>query len=335
MKTRYIVLSLSLCMGLAACSNSSNKSTKSDSAVPATLSFNKPAAGQALTQDQATEIKSTFAGKATMTLPPGELIFPDSSMSPEQKAREEQQLAQQDPNAYNMLLDIRKGCAKSHPSFQMDATFPTDSINNDNAFDVLQKGDKIGYSYTAGLSGGACPADVSVSAGLNAEVKDIDSQKRTGSADANSANKLSAVIKNPKYAQLLNTRGIIVNSNLSGLAIVQDGKPGSSSLLATFKVAGTYLSLTSDIPYSTQYQVLTHSKGEDSTVEMVSTTELKMPKFTASLVIHVTSKNEEEGTTEMYLNGQSVTSDQLNKIFGNTDAAPQVQYKQMRKLLLN
>lgn len=325
---------------VVACTNN-NSSTPTDDGgvvVPNNLSFSKPAIGPKLTKAQAQEIKNTFtAKKPMMMLPPGELIFPSKDMPPYEKAQKEQQLAMQDPNAYKLLLDIRKSCSKGHPSLNFDATFPADEVTAENPFDVLQKGDKVSYNASAGLAGSNCPVDLMGSFGMNAEVKSVDAQARTASASAGTGTKLTAVMKNPTYARLLGTRGIIVDAGISGLAVHREVVKGANDkALVSFKLAGTYLSLAADIPYSTTYTVLANKMGEtESTMEVVSTTELTYPNFKASLVVHfVTSfDKQDKPQIEAYLNGRPVSEADLKDLFGEN--LPGSQGEQVAQGLLN
>ncbi|RYZ84169.1 MAG: hypothetical protein EOP06_18580, partial [Proteobacteria bacterium] len=118
--------------------------------------------------------------------------------------------------------------------------------------------------------------DLVGSAAMGGEIKSVDSAERSASASASTGMKLTAVMKNPRYAKLLGTRGVIVDTSLSGLAIRREVQIGyKDSALVTFNLAGTYLSLTSDVPYSTEVKALVNANGkEDVKTEIVSTTTL-------------------------------------------------------------
>jgi len=337
MKTSLLT-ALPLCFALVACTNNSSSTPKSNAViVPNNLEFTKPAVGPRITKAQASEIKSTFVTKPMMILPPGELVFPDKDMPAYEKEAKERELARQDPNSYQLLKELRAGCAKGHPTMSFNATFPTDSVTAENAFDVLQIGDMYSFNASAGLTGANCPVSLSGSTALGADVISIDRDDRSGSATASTGFKLNAVMKNPKYAGLLGTRGVIVDTNLSGLAIRREVAKGfRDSALVTFNLAGTYLSLAADIPYSTEVRVLIKSNGEkQSTSEIVTKTQLTFPNFSASLEAHINTENETIVNEEYYLNGHSMTKQDLQELFGDNTPNSLSQTKQVREMLLN
>lgn len=337
MKRQYIVM-MPLLLTLAACTQESkNIPQEQSSLVPPSIGFQKPVAGASLTQDQISEIKKTFTGQPMMTLPPGDLVFPSADANPETIRHQEDQLRYQDPNAYALMLDVRKNCGKGHPSLNADATFPMDRVDATNAIDVLQKGDRISYGGKAGLVDNSnCPLDLGGSFNMKAEVKDTDRAARTGAVSAGLGGKLKFVMKNQKYAQLLNSRGMIVDTNLSGVVVAREQQTdGQGKALVTFNLSGSYLSLKADIPYNVQFKVLASNPGdEEPKVETVYTATLKYPKFSASLVGHETRVNNQVVSTELYLNGRAVSPEELQKIFGD-NVPGQASQKQITEALLN
>lgn len=335
--TKNHLLTLSLLLGLTACSNSSDSPADNGVVIPTSLGFQKPAVGPELTKEQIAEMKTTFKGKEKMTLPPGDLVFPDKKELPEVTEKKEQELAAKDPNSYALMLDLRENCAKGHLNFQADATFPTEQLNEKNAYDLLKKGDRISYSVGQSLVNKAnCPVDLGGSTSLNSEVKEVDREARSVSASGGLGAKLNFVMKNPKYAQLLNTRGIIIDTNLSGLGIRRELENGTKDhALVTFNVTGSYLSLKSDIPYNISYKVLAQGGGkEDQKVEIVFDATLQFQGFKANLVGHTTQVNGQAIASEIYLNGRSVTQEELQKIFDDHIPGQESQ-QQLTRALLN
>lgn len=342
MKKQYVVI-LPLVLCLAACSNSSNSNSNSNNnkdqsvVIPQNLGFQKPAAGAELTKDQAAEIKRTFKGKPMMTLPPGELVFPDKNTPAYERIEKERILQAEDPNAYALLMETRNNCAKGHPSLHFDATFPAEQVTSENAFDVLQKGDRLSYSGDAGLTGSnACPVELSMGTGMAADVKDVDRNERSGSASANIGGKFKFVMKNQKYANLLNSRGIIVDTNISGLMVHREITKGSKdNALLSYTLSGSYLSLKADIPYSIDVKMLGSGVTEgDSRAEVVASVTLKYPTFAANLVVHTITENGQQISAEAYLNGRPVSNEELNNLFGENVPGQESQ-GQISKALLN
>lgn len=320
---------------LAACTKSSDNSAPQTPLVPTSLQFQKPSPGNDLTPAQVAEMKATLKSKSTMILPPGELVFPNKDMSPEERTQKEQELRRQDPNSYALMLEARQNCGIVHPNLKIDATFPTEGTNEQNAFDILQKGDHMSFSAASGISNrGNCPVDAGVSYGVGAEVNDINSQERAGTASASVGSKLKFVMKNAKYAQLLGARGIIVDTSVSGVAAQREVNGKSQSGLLTYTLSGSYLSLNADIPYSIDVKVLArgNDKGESSG-EITYTATLKYPTFSATLIGHVVNDGI-NSKQETYLNGRPVTEQDLKQIFGDELPGQQTQ-KTLKKALLD
>lgn len=320
---------------LAACTKSSDNSAPQTPLVPTSLQFQKPAVGPELTQAQVAEMKATFKVKSTMILPPGELVFPDKNMPANERIRKEQELQRQDPNSYALMLEARQNCGIVHPNLKIDATFPTETVTAENAFDILQKGDHMSFSAAAGLANkGNCPAEAGISYGVNAEVNDINSQERAGTASASIGNKLKFVMKNPRYAQLLGARGVIVDSAVSGVAAQREVNGKDMSGLLSYTLSGSYLSLNANIPYNIDVKVLARSKANgESSGEVTFTTTLKYPTFSVNLVGHVVGTGQ-NSKTEVYLNGRPVSEQDLKQIFGEQLPGEQTQ-KTLKQALLD
>lgn len=332
---KTILVTMPLLLALAACTSSSSDGEKQGPLVPQSLGFQKPAVGPTLTESQIAEMKSTLKSESKMILPPGELVFPDKNMSPEERTQKEQELAQQDPNAYKLMIEARKNCGLVHPNIKLDTTFPTENLDNDNAFDILQKGDHLSFNTSGGLTNKSnCPVDAGASAGVGAEVHEVNSADRSGRASAGIGGKLKFVMKNPQYANLLGTRGIIVDTNISGVAVHKEVNGKEDSGLLTYTLSGSYLSLKADIPYNIDVKVLARGNDKgDSSGEITFTAKLTYPTFTATLIGHATGTGE-QGTKEFYLNGRPVSEAELQQIFGNELPGESTQ-KTLKKALLN
>lgn len=302
---------------LAACSKESPKQSEPAVYVPTSLNFSKPATGPQLTDGQAQQIKATFKGKSMLNLPPGETVFPDKDTDPVDLAQQDAQLKQQDPDSYKMIMDLRKNCKRTHPNLEFDATFPTDDVTPENASDILQKGDKLGYSGVAGLTGASCPVNLTASTSLSAQVVDVNTaQKRVGAGGSLKA-KMALVMKNPAYAQLLNARGVIVDTDVSGLEIHRAISAPRDDAYAKFVLQGSYLSLKADIPYSIDVKVLSKGTAADLATETVATAVVKFSGFATTVVTHSLTNAVGDTQTEYFVNGRPMTEAQINSLFGD------------------
>ena len=331
-----VILSL---MMLAGCSQDENKnknseSLKNDNNVPTKLDFQKPAVGPDLTLDQVKLIKKEFTIKSMMILPPGELIFPDKNASQSELARKEQTLARTDRNSYDLLIEMRAGCKKSHPNVSFDATFPLEQ--NVTQADLLV-GDKLNAQMTAGLTGSSCPVDYSGGVAGNAEVVLKDDAEKSISAKASEGGKITAVMKNPKYAQLLGARGMIVDTSISGLGIKKDIVMGQSDRgLITYNLNGTYLSLNADIPYSAKVKALIATETlnkENTSIEVVFDLTLKMTDFNVNLMAQRLMQGQKILSSVYYLNGHEKTEAELKELFGEKATNQMLDSRQALKSL--
>ncbi len=299
-----------------ACSKSDTASAPRVPAVPASLSFQKPAVGAELTKSQVAELKTIFSKKSVMVLPPGELVFPAKNTDPSELAWKESLLARQDPNSAQMLKDIRSGCSKIRPTGNVDATFPLDGANLEN----LKAGDKLDYSASAGLSGNACPSPFKASSGTGMRVEQIDNASQSGTATGEFNTNLQASIANPRYAQLLNSRGVIMESRVSTIASLADAK---SSGVFTVSMSGTYLTLDASIPFSMEVQYLgRQTSTKDAFAEVVMKTSVRFPQQPIEIVVHsVGTGSQSQSSSEIYINGHLTSQAQYEELFGKNNPA--------------
>ena len=305
---------------LAGCAKEESKQSSPSPAVSAIaekLSFEAPAQGATLTKEQAREIKSVFANKSVMVLPPGELIFPDKKTTREERALKESKLMQADANSYELLKAIQNGCSKVRPTTKIDATFPTDG---EASYDNVRVGDQASGSTTVGLAGPNCPVEVSMGASMGAKVEAVDAKEKTATASGSMSIAGKGLMLAPKYTKLLGARGLIVDSQLSAVGATHDQQ---GNLQLNYKLAGSYLTLDSTIPYEMSVQMLTRSTSEESTMtEMVVKTKIHMSNFTADLQAHITgTKEAKDQKLKLYVNGRETTQQEFEELFGRENPA--------------
>lgn len=307
-----------------ACSQNENKSPSIENpGIANSLYFEKPAPGPGLTKEEAQKIKKAFFVIPQMILPPGELIFPAKDMDQQEVAQKESELYRQDKNAYSLLMDLRSNCRTPHPRIEFDATFPSESPIST---DVLERGDRAIGKVSANLLGANCLVNLGGAYGGGAEVLEIDHSEKSLSAKANVSAKLNAVMKNPKYAKLLGTRGIIMQSDLSGLALVRElpSQTSTGKVQMNFNLHGSYLSLSEDIPYQIKFEVLTSGNPDgSSTTEITTDSKVIVPdQASVSIKAWVQNTTSQDGTvnskSEIYLNGKLVTYQELADLFGES-----------------
>lgn len=326
---KSILMLTAPCLMIACGSNggSDNKDkggqpTVTQAGVPDSLDFQKPTSGNGLTKAEVQKIKAALAIRPQMILPPGELIFPNPSMSAGEIAQKEEALKRQDQNSYNLLMDIRQTCKRPHPTVEMNATFPTD---NPVTVDSIEGGDKVGFNAMANLLGDNCITELAGNSGGNAKVDQVDHATNSASLGAGISSGVKAIMKNPKYSKLLGMRGIIMNSNLSGLTTIRElGKATTTGKgLLKFNLSGSLLSLTADIPYKLSFKGLFKGNQDKSnSVEMVVETQIQVPEATANIQVHTLTNTAADGTQtslgEIYVNGKQMTEQELKDLIGDT-----------------
>ena len=302
---------------IMACSRPGVGSNTDPNALPDTLKWKNPAAGAALTKDQAQSIKDTFKSRQMMILPPGELVFPNKNEDQSSLLQQEQQLKVTDPNSYLMLKDIQQNCGQDRPTGNFDATVPLEGIKG---VEDLRTGDRADYGLSAGLNGGQCPVGFAGSTASGLKVEDanpaIPQARISGSSSLNTTLKIA----NSNYAQLLGARGIIINSTLTGLAVT---KNNSGKGLLKYNLSGTMMTSTVDVPYKMTAQLI--SKRADGAAiasgEFVGSLTLNMPTFTATLDIHVTQDDTGKQKEDLFINGSLMTEQQISDLFGENTPA--------------
>lgn len=323
-----ILLVASLTLFLAACSKSSKSSEPVVPTVPASLEFTKPIPGEKLTREQVQEVKKMFSNRPMMQLPPGELIFQSELTDAEKKAMEAD-LFKNDPMSYKMLKEIQPNCTVQNPIPQINTSLPQ---KPDGSYDGSnpKKGDFISMTITAGLTSAndACPLNAGLSFGGGIKVEELNASNGQATLSGEIGFKGQGQVLKSEYAQLLKAHGLVIDTNLSGLTAI---KQNLADLIVKFRLAGSYHSLESVIPYDSSVEFLTRgaSTSEDDnaaltgTVEVVMKTLIRFPKFVINVEIHAAGKNgsEEMTTQEIYVNGHPMTQKEFEDLFGDQNPA--------------
>lgn len=332
MKKLFLV-SLSVIAFVACNKKSEDKPVAFPDRVPEKLLFTPPAVGQKLTDAQTAEVAALFNNPEKMNLPPGDLIYP-SDMTAAEIAKKELKLKAQDANSYKMLKEIQTSCAASKPV--IESTFPKGEISANQ----VKQGDVFSVSANTNLTpkSSACPLTSKVSMSLKMVLEewqinqDTTSQAATKSRVGISAGgngKLEYIIQKPEYQRLLNSRGVIVDTNTSGLMSVVEP---NNKVYASARLAGSYMSLDKQIDFTSSLEVATKGLNDGSArqrSELVATAEMKFPTFKVSLVMHTVSEANGKSVSELYVNGILQTAQQqqrlLNREFpgvGRIDHSP-------------
>ena len=185
--------------------------------VPEKLTFSIPAQGEMPSDAQLKEIQATFQNQNKMMLPPGELMYPDDLTSSE-ISKKEAELNIKDPNSYKMLKEIQANCSATRPVNSNN--FPKDGQNIE-----IKAGDIYTVDIKANLTAksGACP--MTSKSEMNGKViieeyeKDTQKIKKLGVSMGGGA-KVEYLVTKPEYQKLLNARGMIVDTNISGLTSI-------------------------------------------------------------------------------------------------------------------
>jgi len=326
MKNAFCFL-LGVALMTAACSENKSNSNPVP-AVPERLEFSKPQQGNKLTKAQIEEIKSTFSNKQTMVLPPGDLVYIPKGMTVKERQKKEAELALQDSNSYQLLKLIQSNCNKGRPTTTFEASFPSNGNTNMNN---LRSNDRMSYSSSASLTEkSSCPVDLNTAADTRLKLDDINQSAKTATLSLGLQFNGKGLMLNPTYAQLLGARGLLMQTSLSGLASRLDT---TGKALLNFSLSGSYYGLSTEIPYTMTYQILSRAKNvtevknpETEEVSLESTpegseavisTELKMSNFTARIDVHQLINSESKSTSEIYVNGNLMSQKEFDDLFGN------------------
>ncbi|MBL7545450.1 MAG: hypothetical protein JNL11_16645 [Bdellovibrionaceae bacterium] len=316
-------------LGLVACQKKDDQSqpVTFDQRVPEKLTFVEPTKGQMPSQAQLDEVKATFQTKSKMILPPGELVFPNEKMTMAEIRQREAKLKKNDANSYNMLKEIHAKCKPTKS--KMDTNFPSENLNQ-----KLKVGDVFSldgiWSLTAVSND--CPATADGSATMKLVVEDYDQGKKTMGASLNGKSKLQILIKKKEYQDLLNSRGLIVDTEMTYMMSFVDL---SGKLYASAALSGGYLTLTKQVDYTSTFEMVSQSndKGNGKS-ELIIKAVMKYPSFQIDVVTYQVQEGERIVEQRMYLNGNKLDSGQQKNIFNNeTPGLGVVQHSQVLKAL--
>lgn len=303
---------------LIGCGKDKAKDTTEAPFVPNQLSFSKPTASQKLTKDQVAEAKILLSTNSKIILPPADLVFATNKMSAEELKQKEESIKTRDSESYQLLKDIQANCQIERPTTKIDASFPT---TGDHSLENLRSDDHYLVESIAGVKGDKCPVKYNVAFSASAKANEVNQTAKKLKASGSMAYKTQAFMVAPKYQTLLNSRGIVVDSNISGLALKQDA---SNKMMMKFDLSGTYYTLNKEVPYSANVQVLAdgNDSNKNSNVETIINMKLTTPNFPISVDIHTkTSSDNKTLLEEYYVNGNQMNKEEFDALFGRENPA--------------
>ncbi len=309
---KFILISIWV-LSIVSCQNKGDdKITPFQDRIPETVAFAVPEKGEMPSQAQLDELSKTFKTKQKMMLPPGELISPSKEIKTAEIKDGEAKLKKQDLNSYNMLKEIQANCDVSTPI--IDSTFPKDGESKQ-----IKKGDVLSMTVKYGLveKNSNCPFTQKMEGELKAVIESYDmtsTVKQLGTATG-AHGKLEMLIKKPEYQQLLNARGMIVDTNISGMTSMIDS---ANKLYSSANLTGSYITLEKQIDFTTTVELASKGDYTDSKntshTEIVAKADMKFPGFKVSIITHVVTTTGKEGISEVYLNGNKLSDSQQQKI---------------------
>lgn len=315
-------------LSLISCNDKgSDSSVAFQDRVPEKLTFSAPVQGEMPSDVQLKEIQSTFQNQNKMMIPPGELIYPDN-LTASEVSKKEAELKVQDPNSYKMLKEIQINCTASRPV--NNNNFPKDGQKVD-----AKAGDIYSIDVKANITSksGSCP--MTSKGEMNAKIvveeyeRDNQKVKKLGMSMGAGA-KVEYLVTRPEYQKLLNARGLIVDTNISGLTSIVEP---NQKMYLTANLTGSYVTLDKQIDYTTTFEVASKgaTNGSGSKSELVAKAELKFPNFRVSVVTHTKSEGNVTTLSEVYLNGNKLNANQQQKIFNRE--IPGIGVSEQSKLL--
>lgn len=313
---------------LTSCSSESNTKPSNGLQRPQKLTFSKPAEGIPLTQQQVKEIKNVFSQKPDIEIAPSELLFTDheSKLNTEQarELRWKEHSFQYTANAesYALYKAMRSTCRKQKATLNFDATIPLEKVTS---VSDLKTGDHVTTSAVGDYGGPGCDVEASGKVTYGAKVNHLETD---GLVSGEASYSLKALMKNPRYAALLKSRGIIASSSVSGVVAKQSvhtEDPTDSELNLKFNINGSYFTVSSEIPVSSTYALYAQPTSSTSSLNQIEIrAQVKMPSFTADVVAHFEGVSYGNGrpyktiTETYYVNGHQKTRLEIQELFGNT-----------------
>jgi hypothetical protein len=283
----------------------------SPSEVPETLDFKPSLARNKLSSDEVIDLKDKIGSKAQMAIPDMALVLGSKNISANQLQKMESNLQQQDQNSYEFYKSLQSSCVKNRPKIDSRISLPADKDYTDGN---LRIGDYLAIDVTASLKGNKCPVGLDAFISRNFWVDSIDRNKDTTTVKGTSTIEMKLDIVDPKYAKLLNSRGIIVSSTANGLSILQNAQ---NRILLKFGIQGQYLSLSEKIPYNAQVTtLLKHDSSNAQQMETIVKMTLEMPRGQVAADIYL------KGTIARYfVNGYELNKAEFDSMFGTENPA--------------
>ncbi len=343
---------------------------KAPTKIPSSLNFVSQKPGIALSEAQKKVLQDTFSQKNLHILPPGDLLFPDAKATDQEIAAKEEALKLKDETSYKLYKSIKANCEQKRPTKHIDATFPISGETSLDSFQIsfptadvkgfenLQLNDHLTMKFEAGISdksSNTCPVDFSLGYNVSATVKEIDSKIPANGKATGKGNLVGSFrINNKDFQTLFGSRGLLMNSNLTGLTVQKDTTGNSlvkmvlnGSYLAVQKKAGTETGTTTgtttvlvdkQIPFNMTMDVLEKrvSKTEngkkivDIETEAVTRTNITLEEFKVAFEVHeITTKQQYEDNStsalktkkEVFINGHQSTDSNLNLLLNSKNLA--------------
>ena len=334
MKTFKVIVLVGFACSIVGCSKSSDSGAPKIPEVPVSLDFAKPQVGEKLTRNQVAKIRAVFADRPIMQLPPGELIFVnEEETTPEERARMEEKLQATDKNSYSMLQEIRSACQVFQDPPQMTNSFPMDDQGS-IIVDQIQSGQGLAVDVNRGISSKPwnnqdCPGTLSDRMRILLTVIDIQQPQKTGTATAKMAYSNKTQVVKDKYSKLLKSKGLIVDSAISGLVA---RKSATSDVHLQFSVQGGYHLLSQTIPYQMQNEILFRNiPNEEKAAQAQTLIQMSLrTQFSVSGVavdLAVFSQQLANGDPnakpnfQIFVNGHPMSQEEFEELFGEDNPA--------------
>lgn len=276
------------------------------SPIPEQLVFIPSEKGQKLSNEQMDEIRSKIGARPQMIMPDLEMVFSTKRFNTQEVRQKELDLQSRDPNSYSFLKDLQSGCLKERPTTVMNATFPTDS---DFSVGNLRTGDTFKLKSSAALYGDNCPVKFAGIYSVQLDVNGAEQEKKNINISGSASQEGRLLMLSPKYANILKAKGLLINSNISGLHIREDIKAGT---LVNFNANGTYMSLEADTPFEFKVTMLIKKNGDQKeTQEMIAKGNLTWLRLPISVDIH-----QQKSIVKYYVNGHELSASEFERMFG-------------------
>lgn len=334
MNSRVVTAALvSIACIFTSCAEKNDTRPKKDigTAQPQELDFAKPTPGTKLTQSQIKEIKAIFSQKPSIEIAASELLLTDRDSKLDQNEQVEQYLKEQsfkataNPQSWALYQSMRASCQKQQGAILFEATFPTERVIQ--ASD-LTAGDHLTTSVGGAYGGTNCDVETSAKMGYSMKVESID---KDGVASGEASMSLKALMKNPKYAALLKSKGIVLSTAVSAVVAKQNVNSkeisGSSGSLR-FNLNGSYYTQNNEIPAVTTYSIFARALDETTAeIQVEAVLMIQMPTFSTKVIAHlkdlsVKNSNTQKMEETYYVNGHEMSKEEINELIGNTLSNP-------------